>query len=253
MSHGEYESIKKTKQGFEESFEAGDFYNRQTRDENHLKMILEFLKIKSGMKILDLGTGTGYLAFPIAERYPDTEVTGLDIVEKALCVNRSQAKYKNIKNLNFISYDGISFPFADGTFDMVITRYALHHFPKINDTFCEISRVLKPHGKLFLSDPAPNDNDDERFVDAYMQMKKDGHIKFYTKTEWEEAGTATGLVCTDGFESSIRFPKKRETALEFDDIMDRFNREVIKGYNVEVIGDEIWITEKVNNLLFEKV
>nr|WP_275891417.1 methyltransferase domain-containing protein [Ruminococcus sp. OA3] len=64
-----------------------------------------------------------------------------------------------------------------------MTRYALHHFPEIADTFQEISRVLKPEGYFFLSDPAPNDNDTERFVDAYMQMQNDGHIKFYTKTE----------------------------------------------------------------------
>ena len=56
----------------------------------------------------------------------------------------------------------------------------------INDTFREISRVLKKNGIFFLSDPTPNDNDIERFVDEYMQMKKDGHIKFYTKDEWKK-------------------------------------------------------------------
>ena len=91
---------------------------------------------------------------------------------------------------------------------MVITRYALHHFPNIRDTFREVGRVLKPGGILFLSDPAPNVDDTERFVDAYMQMKKDGHIKFYTKEEWQEIGEGAGLRYVDGFETSIRFPKK---------------------------------------------
>lgn len=53
--------------------------------------------------------------------------------------------------------------------------------PEITDAFHEIHRVLKPNGYFFLSDPVPNENDAGRFVDAYMQMKKDGHIKFYTK------------------------------------------------------------------------
>lgn len=53
-------SIEKTKKGFEESFEAEAYYNKQTQDKEHLTLILSCLKISRGMKILDLGTGTGY-------------------------------------------------------------------------------------------------------------------------------------------------------------------------------------------------
>ena len=55
------ESIKATKEGFEASFAQGTFYNKQTQDFEHLQAILDFLPIKPGMKILDLGTGSGYL------------------------------------------------------------------------------------------------------------------------------------------------------------------------------------------------
>ena len=103
-----------------------------------------------------------------------------------------------------------------------------------------------------MSDPAPNDDDTEHFVDEYMQMKKDGHIKFYTQDEWKEIAGLSGLKFLNGFETAIRFPRKKETALEFDDIMKRHDEKVIKGYEVEVVGDEIWITERVNNLFFEK-
>ena len=135
---------------------------------------------------------------------------------------------------------------------MIITRYALHHFPAIHDTFQEISRVLKPNGIFFLSDPAPNDDDTERFVDEYMQMKKDGHIKFYTKDEWKEISSKVALKYVDGFETKIRFPRKGEESLELEDIISRHKESVIMGYEVEIIDDEVWITEKVNNLLFKK-
>lgn len=217
-----FESIEKTKRCFEESFKSGTYYDKQTQDETHLMLILNAIKVTGGMNILDLGTGTGYLAFPLARKYPDAQVTGLDIVEEALDKNRECAESEGLKNLGFVSYNGLVLPFADGQFDLVITRYALHHFPAIRDTFSEISRVLKPGGIFFLSDPAPNDNDTEGFVDAYMQMKKDGHIKFYTKQEWQEIGKEAGLSLADDFETSIRFPKKIETALEFNEIMSRF-------------------------------
>lgn len=202
-------SIIAVKQGFEESFAQGDFYNKQTQDEQHLKTILEFLPIKSGMKIMDLGIGSGYLAFPVAKKYPDALITGLDIVEKALAVNRMKAEDEGIRNISFVTYDGINFPFDDDEFDMIISRYALHHFPDIQNSILEISRVIKSGGFFFVSDPAPKDNDTSRFVDEYMQLKKDGHIKFYTKIEWKKMCEKAGFVLTKSFESSIRFPKKR--------------------------------------------
>lgn len=246
------ESIEKTKQGFEDSFKADSYYNKQTKDENHLEQIMNCLEVKEGMRILDLGTGTGYLAFPFAKKYPEVEVIGLDIVDEALEENRKRAQSEGLSNLHFVNYEGMTFPFDNETFDMVITRYALHHFPAIEDTFCEINRVLKDNGIFFVSDPAPNDDDIGRFVDEYMQMKKDGHIKFYTKQEWQKLGNKVGLSYIDGFETTIRFPRKRETALEFDDIVSRHDESVINGYGVAIVDDEIWITEKVNNLLFQK-
>lgn len=245
-------SIMATKQGFEHSFSAGDFYNKQTQDENHLKNILDFLPLKAGMKILDLGTGSGYLSFPIAKKYPNISITGLDIVEKALEVNRFKANEEDIKNISFISYNGIDFPFDDSEFDMVISRYALHHFPDIQKSISEVSRVIKPKGFLFISDPTPNVNDSSRFVDEYMQLKKDGHIKFYTKDEWIQMCEKYGLQFKQSFDSTIRFPKKKETAYGFDELLKKHDRKIIESYEIEVVGNEIYITEQVNNMLFCK-
>lgn len=60
---------------------------------------------------------------------------------------------------------------------------------------------FKEYEEVFLSDPAPNENDTERFVDEYMRMKKDGHIKFYTKDEWNELGSLVKLRYVDDFET----------------------------------------------------
>lgn len=221
-------SIMATKQGFEHSFSAGDFYNKQTQDERHLKNIVDFLPLRADMKILDLGTGSGYLSFPIAKKYPNISITGLDIVEKALEVNRLKANEEDIKNISFISYNGIDFPFDDSEFDMVISRYALHHFPDIQKSISEVSRVIKQKGFLFISDPTPNVNDNSRFVDEYMQLKKDGHIKFYTKDEWIQICEKYGLQFKQSFDSTIRFPKKKDTAYGFDELLKKHDRKIIE-------------------------
>ena len=62
-----------------------------------------------------------------------------------------------------------------------------------------------------MSDPAPNDDDTEHFVDEYMQMKKDGHIKFYTQDEWKEIAGLSGLKFLDGFDLNINLLFKKQS------------------------------------------
>ena len=246
------ESINNTRKGFEESFASGDFYNRQTRDSEHLARILEFVKISEGMRILDLGTGSGYLSFPIAKNNPGCYVIGLDIVNAALEANRARAVAEGITNLSFISYDGIDFPFEDDSFDLIVTRYALHHFPDIEHSIGEVSRVLKKGGLFFISDPCPNECDTERFVDDYMQLKKDGHIKFYTKDEWVDICDKYGMYMMDSFESTIRFPKKKDTAIGYEEVLRKHDKAIIASYDLVETEKELYVTECVNNILFVK-
>lgn len=246
------ESIEATKISFEKSFAERKLYDRQTQDFDHLSKIIGSLNIKTGSKILDLGTGTGYIAFEIAKRNEIAQVTGLDIVEKTLLNNKKKANNEGILNVNFTAYDGKTFPFDDNSFDIIVTRYALHHFPDISRTFGEISRVLKPSSQFFISDPTPNENDTTRFVDDFMRMKPDGHIKYYTKSEWIELGKAVGFKLTDCFETNITFPRLKEAAAGYNDILQKHSGEIIKGYDVYEADDGkyIYITQRVLNISF---
>ena len=174
------------RKGFEESFSEKNYYEKQTTDDKHLELLLNMVDVKSDSTVLDLGTGTGYIAFPLAKRYSDLKVSGLDIVDETLKRNRIRVKEENIHNLSFTSYDGYNFPFPDCSIDTVITRYALHHFPDIEYAFKELYRILKPNGKLVISDPTPNSNDACRFVDKFMRMKPDGHVRFYRLEEYKD-------------------------------------------------------------------
>ena len=209
------ESIEATKRGFEESFKEGNYYNKQTQDYKHLNKILDKVTLNDGMKLLDLGTGSGYLAFEAAKRNRNVYIIGLDIVEEALKSNRKKAKEDNIHNIDFITYDGLKFPFEDNTFDYITARYCIHHFPAIEETFKEVSRVLKSGGILFISDPVPNEIDTTRFVDEYMKMKKDG-------------------------------------AKELPEILKRHDSKIIESYNMNITENDIYLTEQVINVLFQK-
>lgn len=249
----EEKNIAAAKKGFEASFEEGKLYNRQTQDAEHLNRIIEALHIQKNSTILDLGTGTGYVSFEIARRYRNANIIGLDIVEKALQGNRDRAEEQNLNNAKFVSYNGIDFPFADNFFDLAVTRYALHHFPKIEHTFQELARVMKTGGQLVIADPTPNEDDTHRFVDAYMRIKPDGHIKYYTKDEFEQLGTNAGFSLSDAFQTEITFPRLIDTDM-YRTIMDEYDKDIISGYQVHETpdGKYIYITQKVWNLAFKK-
>lgn len=246
------ESIERARKGFEKTFAEGAFYNRQTQDDGHLQRILSFVGIKDGMKILDLGAGSGYISFPMARNNPSAQVVGLDIVCAALETNRKRATEEDLANLSFVNYDGIDFPFEAASFDLVVSRYALHHFPDIERSVGQVARVLKGGGKFFVSDPRPNDCDCERFVDDYMRLKKDGHIKFYTKSEWEDICARQGLEFFDSFESAVRFPKQKDTAPGWQDVLAKHDKAVIASYDFFEAETELFLTEQVNNILFVK-
>lgn len=246
----EQEIIEKARKGFDEDFAKKNYMDKRTGDDEHLNKILNRLNIASKSRILDLGTGSGYLAFPIAKISNDSEVIGLDIAIKTLAQNREKTSLMELPNLSFVDYDGINLPFENNVFDYVVTRYALHHFPNINKTFEEISRVIKSGGMFFISDPTLNENDDIRFVDTYMQMKDDGHVKFYTKEEFIELANKHNFSLVDSFNSEIRFPSDR--TYKYLKIADKINKNIIDSYKINVINGQTYITEQVLNLLFIK-
>lgn len=243
-----HNSMKCTKESFEQMFQEKTYYEKQTRDDAHLQRILDRLPIHEGDHILDLGTGTGYLAVPLAWNHPDCQVIGLDIIEDTLKENQNKASTLHLTNLSYQSYNGITMPFEDHTFDIIVTRFALHHFSDITKTFQEIKRILKPGGIFFLSDPTTNEVDTTGFIDTFMQLKQDGHIHFYRKNEYEQLAKKAGFHLKDSFLTTLRFPSISRTPgyLAMEGSVDTSLKD---SYHITVEGNEVYVTVQVLNLM----
>lgn len=100
-----------------------------------------------GKKVLDVGSGNGYVLSKYASEGAD--VHGIDITEAGIDLCRKRFKYLNLKG-NFQVADAQEIPFPDDTFDCVCSMGVLHHVPDTQKALHEIFRVLKPGGRLIV-------------------------------------------------------------------------------------------------------
>lgn len=111
------------------------------------KNIAEYLKNKKYEKLLDIGSGTGYLINMLSEEHK-AEYTGLDLSPNMIKV----ANEKNIKNATFIEGVSDNLSFEDNTFDVITCSQSFHHYPDTDKALKEAYRVLKPNGIYIISD-----------------------------------------------------------------------------------------------------
>jgi SAM-dependent methyltransferase len=110
----------------------------------------ERLQPKPGERILDLATGTGWGSRILAQRFPGAKITGADIAELMLDHARAAAKQQGL-NIEYQHADAENLPFADATFDGVISTFGVMFVGKPEAAAAELARVIKPGGRLTLA------------------------------------------------------------------------------------------------------
>lgn len=245
----ETEIVKKAKERFNKDLLAENYHNIHS-DEAHLKALISSLQVKPQGNYMDLGTGNGYIAFELARIYRNIQVYGLDIADEAILHNRKKALGNEIGNITFDTYDGLNIPYQKDFFDGIISRYALHHFPDIHQSIDKISKILRTDGIIVIANPTINTVDKKRFIDNYMQLKDDGHVRFYLPEEFEAMFKKYGLIKEQIFYSSIRFPRVLDE--RYKKLLNSVPKDILNAYNTKVEGEQIFITLNVMNLVFRK-
>jgi len=242
--------IEAAREGFDGRLH-GEEYRRVHSDAEHLEKLLALISPRDGDRILDLGTGNGYLAFELAARYPRIGVLGLDIARESIAKDAELAREQGLGNLEFLSYDGGRLPFDDQSFTLCASRYALHHFPDIRGSLAEIARITARGGSFVLSDPLTFDEDEAGFIDEIQALRRDGHVRFYRRREIEDLCREAGFAVEREFTSEVRFPRILDE--RYRRLLAERGPKLAAMYGIEIEGEEAFIRCPVMNIRFQLV
>jgi SAM-dependent methyltransferase len=121
----------------------GDAYELQMGRWSRLlaRPFLEFAGAKDGERVLDVGSGTGSLTFALAEACPTSAISALDFSPAYVDYAKAHNRHRHIE---FRVGDACALPYADASFDRVMSMLMLQFVPQTQQAVAEMARVARP-------------------------------------------------------------------------------------------------------------
>ena len=153
-------SIQRIKDSMRATWMAGDFGVVAKTIAGSAAAFVDRLMVAPGTRVLDVATGTGNLAIPLARK--GAIVTGIDIAGNLLTQARERAAAEALK-VTFEEGDAEQLPYADSSFDMAVSMFGAMFAPRPALVASELGRVVKTGGRLAMANWNPASFSGEMF------------------------------------------------------------------------------------------
>jgi arsenite methyltransferase len=133
--------------------------------------LLDTVHVRSGMQVLDIGSGGGFPMLELAGRLDeDSLVTGLDPSEDHNTLVREKIRKREIGNARVVTGSAERMPFGDCSFDLVVSNNGLNNVQDLAEALKESLRVLKSAGQMVFTVNLPGTFSE--FYDVYEELLK---------------------------------------------------------------------------------
>lgn len=167
------------------TWEDGDYARFATYMEPGAIGILHSWRLPPGQRLLDIGCGSGQITIPAARL--GHRVTGIDIAENLIDRASTRAGTEGVA-ARFDVGDAEELPYADASFDVVVTLIGAMFAPRPERVVQEIARVLRPGGRLYMANWTPRSMPAQMFkCVAAVTPPPPG---FVSPALWGDEGTA---------------------------------------------------------------
>ncbi|WP_413990933.1 methyltransferase domain-containing protein [Labrys okinawensis] len=145
--------------------------------------------------VLDLGCGGGHVSFAAAP-FAGT-VTAYDLSSDMLAAVSAEAAKRGLSNIVTQQGSAERLPFADASFDMVMSRFSAHHWGDVLTALSEAFRVARPGAILVFADAvAPTAVVNDTFLQSFEMLRDPSHVRDYSPTEWQTMLAGAGFTVT---------------------------------------------------------
>jgi ubiquinone/menaquinone biosynthesis C-methylase UbiE len=161
-------------------------------DANVLARICDAARLTKRSRVLDVACGPGIVVEALARSA--SVVVGCDITPEMLEKGRARCDRAGLTNAMFIPGRAEALPFEHASFDVVVSRSAVHHFQDPPAAFREMARVVKSGGRVITVDVQSTESADEAALHNALEILRDpSHVRMLPGSELHRSLNGAGL------------------------------------------------------------
>lgn len=204
------------------------------REKGGLGILPPLAGVKLHHRVLDLACGPGFVALEFAKHA--REVVGVDLTAAMLKKARAMARREGFRNVTFRRADVNRLPFPNGSFDLVVTRASFHHFPAPGRVLDEMARVIKPNGRILISDNTSKNNAAKsRLQNAMEKLRDPSHVEMLPLKKWRKLFREAGLTVVK--EKRLVQPRSAEDWMDLSQTPFNVRRKIRRMFMESMKGD----------------